>query len=109
MTLSFVVTSHYVSRTKNKYAKANRIYICPEHFTGNIERKLTTTLQQDDLFKRDNSFGAARGGEGHFLIKRLMGMFRWMGSHFHDWIDYNGVAFSKQLLEWGRTFSDFLG
>jgi len=25
---------------------------------------------------------------------RLMGMCRWMGSHFHDWIDYNGVAFS---------------
>ena len=19
-------------------------------------------------------------------------MFRWMGSHFHDWSDYNGVA-----------------
>ena len=33
------VTRHYVSRTKNKYAKANRIYICPEHFTDNIERK----------------------------------------------------------------------
>ena len=33
-------------------------------------------------------------------------MFRWMGSHFHDWIDYNGVAFSIELLEWGRTFSD---
>ena len=49
------------------------------------------------------------GGWGHFLIKRLMGMFRWMGSHFHDWIDYNGVAFSKELLEWGRTFSDFWG
>ena len=30
-----------------------------------------------------------------------------MGSHFHDWIDYNGVAFSVELLEWGRTFSDF--
>ena len=25
--------------------------------------------------------------------KRLMKMCRWMGSHFHDWIDYNGVAF----------------
>ena len=25
---------------------------------------------------------------------RLMGMCRWMWSHFHDWIDYNGVAFS---------------
>ena len=25
------------------------------------------------------------------------------------WIDYNGVAFSIELLEWGRTFSDFWG
>ena len=30
----------------------------------------------------------------------------WMGSHFHDWTDYNGVALSTELLEWGRTFSD---
>ena len=41
--------------------------------------------------------------------KRLMGMCRWMGSHFHDWIDYNGVVFSIELLEWGRRFLDFLG
>ena len=33
----------------------------------------------------------------------------WIGSHFHDWIDYHGVAFSIELLEWGRTFSDFWG
>ena len=32
---------------------------------------------------------------GLFPYKRLMGMCRWMGSHFHDWIDYNGVAFSR--------------
>ena len=32
-----------------------------------------------------------------------------MGSHFHDWIDQNGVVFSIELLEWGRTFSDFFG
>ena len=31
----------------------------------------------------------------------------WVGSHFHDWIDYNGVAFSITLLEWGHTFSFF--
>ena len=37
-----------------------------------------------------------RGG-GNFLIRG------------YDWIDYNGVAFSKELLEWGRTFSDFWG
>ena len=41
--------------------------------------------------------------------KRLMGISRWMGSHFHDWIDYNGVAFSKESLEWGHIFSDFWG
>ena len=40
---------------------------------------------------------------------RLMGMRRWMGSHFHLWIDYNGVAFSMEPLEWGRTFSYFWG
>ena len=34
-------------------------------------------------------------------------MCRWMGSHFHDWIDYNGVAFLIELLEWGRIFSGF--
>ena len=36
-------------------------------------------------------------------------MCHWMGSHFHGWIDYNGVAFSIELLEWGHTFSEFLG
>ena len=34
-------------------------------------------------------------------------MCRWMGSHFHEWIDKNGVAFSIELLGLGRTFSDF--
>ena len=32
-----------------------------------------------------------------------------MGSHFHDWSDYTGVAFSIELLEWGYKFSDFWG
>ena len=49
-----------------------------------------------------------RGG-GTLPSNRLMGMFRWMGSYFHDWIDYNGVAFSIELLEWGRIFSGFGG
>ena len=46
---------------------------------------------------------------GLLPYNRLMGMRRWMGSYFHDWIDYNGVASSIELLQWGRTFSDFLG
>ena len=48
-------------------------------------------------------------GRGREVLpyKRLMGMCRWMGSHFHVRSDYNGVTFSIQILEWGRTFSDF--
>ena len=49
------------------------------------------------------------GGGGVLPYKRLMGMCHWMWLHFHDWIDYNGVAFSIELLAWGRTFSDFCG
>ena len=50
------------------------------------------------------------GGRGGGLpYNRLMGMCRWMGSHFHDWNDHNGVAFSIESLEWGRTFFDFRG
>ena len=50
------------------------------------------------------------GGGGEVLpYKRLMGMCRWMGLHFYDWIDYNGVTFSMEVLEWGHTLSDFWG
>ena len=38
---------------------------------------------------------------------RLMRMCRWIGSHCHDWIDYNGVTSSIDLLEEGRTFFIF--
>ena len=33
------------------------------------------------------------GVVGVLPSKRLMGLCRWMGSHFHNWIDYNGVTF----------------
>ena len=53
--------------------------------------------------------GGGEGGGALLPYKRLLGMCRWMGSHFHDWIDYNGVAFLVELLDWGQTFSGFLG
>ena len=53
--------------------------------------------------------GVSSPGGGVLPYKRLIGMCRWMGSHFHDWNDYNGVAFSIDLLERGRKFSDFCG
>ena len=33
------------------------------------------------------------GGGRVLPSNRLMGMCSWMRSHFHDWIDYHGVAF----------------
>ena len=47
------------------------------------------------------------GGGGALPSKRLMEMCCWMGSHCHNWIDYNGVLFSIELLEWGCIFSGF--
>ena len=44
---------------------------------------------------------------GVLLSNGLMVMCRWMGSHFYGWIDYNGVAFLLESLEWDRTFSGF--
>ena len=51
------------------------------------------------------------GGGRVLPSKRLLGMCRWMGSHFHNWTDYNhyGVTYLVELLEWGRKFSGFLG
>ena len=49
------------------------------------------------------------GGGGVRPHKALIRTCRWMGSHFHNWIDHNGVTFSIELLEWGRIFSDFWG
>ena len=59
---------------------------------------------------RRRSIQPGVGGGGVLPYKRLLGMCRWMGSHFNDWIDRTGVAFSTELLESrGRTFSDFWG
>ena len=41
--------------------------------------------------------GPPRGGEGVLPYKRLMGMRR-------DWVDYDGVAFSIELLVMGSHF-----
>ena len=73
------------------------------------------SLVGDSLRRRHNLTSVSNvcepregGGGGALPYKRLMGMCRLMGSHFHDLIDYKGDAFSIELLGWGRTFPDFL-
>ena len=58
--------------------------------------------------RRESRENPWRVGGGVLPYKRLMGMCRLIGSHFHDWIDYNGGAFSIDVLELGRALSDFL-
>ena len=48
-------------------------------------------------------------GGGGTPSNRLIGMCHWVGSHFHGCIDYNGVAFSLELLKWDSTFLGFEG
>ena len=49
-------------------------------------------------------------GAGVLPYKRLMGCAAGRGYVFMTaWIDHNGVAFSIELLECGRTFSEFWG
>ena len=60
---------------------------------------------------KDLALAIIRGGGGGILpINGLMGMCRWMGSHFHDWTDYNGVAFSTRVPDKvTRMGSQFVG
>ena len=66
-------------------------------FTVKIRRHIT--ILNGSIFDCGNLPGEL------LSYKRLMGMCHWMGSHFHDWSDYNGVAFSIELVEWGPIFS----
>ena len=49
------------------------------------------------------------GGGGALPINGLMGMCRWMGSHFHNVTDYNGVTFSSIFYRVTRMGSHFSG
>ena len=48
--------------------------------------------------------GVGGGGGCVLPYKRLMGMCHRMVSHFHDWIDFNGVAFSIESLVGSHIF-----
>ena len=49
------------------------------------------------------------GGGGGGERRRVLPFNRLMGLHFHHWIDYNGVIFTIELIQWGCTFSDLWG
>ena len=81
------------SRNKIHKGQINRIHkklIRHEYFTDNKENTLfctyTMTFQQDDLFKKDNSFGAAAGFvaeiDGYFPRKARRDLSHLLQAHF---------------------------
>ena len=48
--------------------------------------------------------GGERAGRRVLPSNRLIAMCHWIGSHFLDWIGYNGGCVFNAFLEWGLTF-----
>ena len=53
--------------------------------------------------------GGGWGGRGLLPYKRLIGMCRWMGSHFDDWSDYNEGRIFNRFTRMGLHIFGFLG
>ena len=70
--------------------------------TGGIEWK---QIGEDE--KKTTALWPENPGGGALPINGLMGMCRLIGSHFHDWTDYNGVAFSSTFSRVTRMGSHF--
>ena len=73
---------------------------CPLYTLKNLFKLFPYTFRQcGHHFDRYPGGGGGGGGGGGALpINGLMGMCRLMGSHFHAWTDYNGVAFSSIFI-----------
>ena len=62
------------------------------NFTTNGPKILDLKSSSELIFSRKLPLGAPVITVGILPYERLKGMCRWMGSHFHDWIDHNRVA-----------------
>ena len=92
-------------RNGNEYGNTRRLFNLDVDYVHTILKGSsyagTKIISDRTSFKHKNSkFGAIIFllGGGVLPHKRLMGMCRWMGSHFHD---CNGVAFSEEVLLMG--------
>ena len=72
-------------------------------FARYSQARFHTTATGKSFGRVDLSFSSLSpsGGVSVFSGVSCPGGCRWMGSHFHGWIDYNGVALSLESLEFG--------
>ena len=95
----------FLNERKDRKARISAFQACREQMI--IALRLIVLISSVCFAHRYHWKGKEKGRV--FPSCRLLGMCCWMGWHFHDWIDYYGVAFLKELLEWGRTCSGFWG
>ena len=55
-------------------------------------RAMARCVKVVGFFYKDQKFEVNSPRGGVLPSKGLLGMCRWMGSHFHNWTDYNGVG-----------------
>ena len=53
----------------------------------------SVSIKQTEHYVAKRSFPQRRKEGGKLRFNSLMGMCRWIGSLFHDWIDYKRVEF----------------
>ena len=94
----------FSNKTQNSFSDL-RIYfwILPKKMHRKLQERMAGNLSCFLLYS------VLPWGGGVLPSNRLMGMCRWMGLPFHDWIDYNKVAFSIELLYGVAYFRDLGG
>ena len=78
---------------------SSKAILLPIRLLVRLCKKMVQEQYQDSVHWIHILLVTPGGGEGVLPYKRLMGMCRWMGSYFNDWIHYKAVAFSIELLE----------
>ena len=66
--------------------------------------RMHSCIDEDSKTTTDCDSECTPRGGGTLPSNGLLGMYRWMGSHFHDATDYNGVAFSSIFNSMGSHF-----
>ena len=108
--------SHYVR--KNFSAKLDFLYT--DLFVNDQKKRNVACLADNffvcffSYFSLSERYSCAwqkppPGGEGVLPYERLMGMCCLMGSHFHDWIEYDWAAFFNRVTRMGSHIFGFFG
>lgn len=111
--LRWRVTSQLVTQSTHHSAQRNFLSLCWEILTPRTKRSPFTATTTN--YSKCTKYFSAHPNPpppppgGLLPCNRLRKLCRWMGSQFHDGIDYNGVTFAIEFPALGRTLSWYEG